>query len=398
MATIDEFADTSWEDLLAELRSREASDRGEAPATRSTGPLAEAESSALAAAVREQQRVIYGVDDRVDLFEVTDAAVLADGDAVAALFAAGVVTDNGDGTSRLVTQTFAAANNVCPSERFANQPVGAFCSGFLVAPDIVATAGHCVRAPLIGNVRFVFGFRMQDATTATTTVANTQVYRGVAVIGRQKIEAGGVGADWALVRLDRPVPDHRPVPIRRAGKIGDDQAVHVIGHPSGLPTKFADGARVRNNSATAVFVANLDTYGGNSGSPVFNRDTHEVEGILVRGEVDFVSAGSCRVSLVCPASGCRGEDVTRTTVFAPALDGTVNRSRLLRSGTQGIDVSEWQGQLNVVRADLIDVDGIFGPDTDRATRDFQRSRGLAVDGIVGPNTRAAMAAATGTGT
>jgi hypothetical protein len=49
---------------------------------------------------------------------------------------------------------------------------------------------------------------------------------------------------------------------------------------------------------------------------VFNSDTHEVEGILVRGETDFISNGSCTESLKCPNTGCRGEDCTRTTEFA----------------------------------------------------------------------------------
>src|SRR5262249_51918318 len=84
-------------------------------------------------------------------------------------------------------------------------------------------------------------------------------------------------------------------------------------------TKFAAGAAVRNNAPDAFFVANLDTYGGNSGSPVFNSDTHVVEGILVRGENDFVLQGTCMVSLVCPTTGCRGEDCTRTAVFAQFL-------------------------------------------------------------------------------
>ncbi|WP_420540401.1 S46 family peptidase (plasmid) [Paenibacillus polymyxa] len=51
-----------------------------------------------------------------------------------------------------------------------------------------------------------------------------------------------------------------------------------------IKSGFAVGAAVRDNPPNAFFVANLDTYGGNSGSPVFNSDTHEVEGILVRGE------------------------------------------------------------------------------------------------------------------
>ena len=49
---------------------------------------------------------------------------------------------------------------------------------------------------------------------------------------------------------------------------------------------------------------------------MFNATTYKVEGILVRGENDFVTNGSCYVSLVCPTTGCRGEDVTRATVWA----------------------------------------------------------------------------------
>ena len=78
-----------------------------------------------------------------------------------------------------------------------------------------------------------------------------------------------------------------------------------------MPTKIADGANVRNLQGK-FFQANLDTYGGNSGSAVFNVETGEVEGILVRGETDYVfnSALGCQVSNLCAADGCRGEDVT----------------------------------------------------------------------------------------
>jgi hypothetical protein len=85
-----------------------------------------------------------------------------------------------------------------------------------------------------------------------------------------------LGADYALIRLDRMVVNHRIAHIRESGKINDGQAVHVIGHPKGLPLKFAGGAVVRENRYQAFFIANLDTYRGNSGSPVFNSTTHEL--------------------------------------------------------------------------------------------------------------------------
>lgn len=318
MPDIQKLKELSIDDLLQELRAREAKAGNVALAIplELNENLRQFDDASIAKVLKENQKVIYGVDGRVDVFQLPAGPNLDDVDSVVALFNDADVIDNGNGTSTLQTQNFGAAQNLCAGERFRDQPTGAFCSGFLVAPDIIATAGHCVNAGNVANVRFVFGFRMRNATTAETVINNAEIYRGVNVIGQQLV---GNGADWALVRIDRPVTNHPIVRIRRTGKIGDIQAVHVIGHPSGLPTKFAGGAAVRNNQPSAFFVANLDTYGGNSGSPVFNSDTHEVEGILVRGEADFVQQDTCRVSLVCPTTGCRGEDCTRTTEFAQLL-------------------------------------------------------------------------------
>jgi hypothetical protein len=316
MSDFQKLRELSVDDLLQELRAREAK-AGKAvlsvPLELSENLLREFDDASIAKVLKENQKAIYGTDDRMDIFQLPAGPNLDDVDSVVALFQAAAVMDNGNGTSTLQTQNFGTARNLCAGERFREQPTGAFCSGFLVAPDIIATAGHCVNANNVANVRFVFGFRMRNATTTETVINNAEIFRGVAVIGRQEVLNG---PDWALVRIDRPVTNHRIVRIRRSGQIGDTQAVHVIGHPSGLPTKFAGGAAVRDNQPNAFFVANLDTYGGNSGSPVFNSDTHEVEGILVRGESDFVQQGNCMVSLVCPTTGCGGEDCTRTTEFA----------------------------------------------------------------------------------
>lgn len=285
---------------------------GEEGARGADGALARFSSRDIASALMSKQKVIYGTDDRQDLFEVTDAAMLADAETVVSLFRASRILDNGDGTSTLQVGKFGQLNSLCQEERFFDQPAGAFCSGFLVAPDMIATAGHCVDENDITSIRFVFGFRMNDATSPQVRISNEDIYAGTAVIDRRLTNDG---TDWCLVRLDRSVTNGRIAALRRAGSIADNQAVHVIGHPSGLPLKVAGGANVRDNSPSAFFVANLDTYGGNSGSPVFNSDTHEVEGILVRGDTDFIPVGFCLVSAVCPTTGCRGEDCTRVSEF-----------------------------------------------------------------------------------
>jgi S1-C subfamily serine protease len=311
------------EELVGELRRRErvsakrAAGGARAVVPRAPGRLSELErvpTRELAQLAKARQRVIYGVDNRKDIFQVKSAAVRAAAEAVVALVKAGDLTRRSDGHYALATESYAGSYQLCGSEPFVSQPLGCFCSGFLVGPDVIATAGHCVKgAGDLKGVRFVFGFRMKDASRAHTVFPPEDVYAGAAVIGRQLADDG---TDWALVRLDRVVAGRKPLRFRKAGKVRTGQSLYVVGHPCGLPQKYAPGARVRHNSPKSYFVANLDTYGGNSGSPVFDARTHRVEGILVRGETDFVSNGSCYVSMVCPSTGCRGEDVTRTTVWA----------------------------------------------------------------------------------
>jgi hypothetical protein len=267
----------------------------------------------LMEALRAGAKVIYGADDRLDMFQVADTNQRRNADAVVMLVNATDITTNANGTSTLATRNFGTAYNLCASERFRDQPISGFCSGFLVDPSFVATAAHCVENATLANMRFVFGYQMSNATTPVTTVPSSEVYRGVRIVGRA---IGNQGTDWAVVQLDRPVLNRRHVRLRRAGTVANNTGLYVVGHPVGLPKKLAAGAAVRDSTPTRYFVANLDTYGGNSGSPVFNAASHEVEGILVRGEVDFVWNGSCRVSNVVPANGGRGEDCTRASEFA----------------------------------------------------------------------------------
>jgi hypothetical protein len=54
---------------------------------------------------------------------------------------------------------------------------------------------------------------------------------------------------------------------------------------------------------------------------------------------------------------------------------------VLKRGDRGKSVRKLQAALDVA------VDGVFGPQTERAVKRFQKRRGLTVDGIVGPQTR-----------
>lgn len=73
-----------------------------------------------------------------------------------------------------------------------------------------------------------------------------------------------------------------------------------------------------------------------------------------------------------------------------------SRVRQQSYGSRGNHVRRTQKRLNASGAKLAQ-DGIFGPRTQAAVRQFQSKNGLKVDGIVGPQTRAALRAYDGGG-
>jgi peptidoglycan hydrolase-like protein with peptidoglycan-binding domain len=71
------------------------------------------------------------------------------------------------------------------------------------------------------------------------------------------------------------------------------------------------------------------------------------------------------------------------------MPGSLSPWPLVRQGDRDHPVRTLQDLLRE-RGHSVTVDGIFGPRTDAAVRDFQRARSLTVDGIVGPQTWGAL--------
>lgn len=257
----------------------------------------------------KQIDVIYGDDNRVDVFESKNSLHVELSKSTAAMISGNnLKASNGEVS---ITAGTLQARGVCAKERFSKQISAANCSGFLVGEDILVTAGHCITSELdCKNNKWVFDYKVDSADQGTVNVPSTSVYSCKKIVSRALDQI--TKDDYAVIQLDRKT-DRRPLEFRRRGQVPRWTELVVIGHPTGLPTKIADKAYVRSY-AGKYFVANLDTYGGNSGSAVFNARTGTVEGILVRGEADYVrSAEGCMVSNVCKNDSCRGEDVTYIT-------------------------------------------------------------------------------------
>lgn len=265
--------------------------------------------------VGQTPKVIYGQDDRLDVFESSDNLMkeLSLSTAVQILNRNLVETTPGNYSVKAETL---AESGMCRSERFANQMAAGNCSGFLVAGDKLVTAGHCINGDYdCQNHYWVFDFANKEKEESAFTFNREQVYRCTKIIERKK--EAGAGADYAVLKLERVVTGRTPLKYRTEGKPANDAVMTVIGHPTGLPTKITAAADMRNNNNPTYFVTNADTYGGNSGSAVVDSRTGIVEGILVRGDTDYTrTEEGCLGSVYRPQTGGRGEDVTRITIIS----------------------------------------------------------------------------------
>lgn len=270
--------------------------------------------SFVVSAHSQQTKVIYGSDDRRDLYQVDPATALL-ADATAIMVLPQELIASGD-SLRLNTIPFGESLALCPDEPFYTQPTVGHCSAFLVAPQLVLTAGHCMsNESACHSGRFVFGYAMTSETPPTNwQVSPSEVYSCRRILHT----VSGENDDFAVVELDRPVTKHRPLRYRTSGSPSLAEKLMVIGYPAGLPVKIAGGARAREITPNYL-KANLDTYGGNSGSAVLSSDTGLVEGVLFRGDQDFVLQNGCFTSNRCPDNGCAGEDATLMSRILPYL-------------------------------------------------------------------------------
>lgn len=251
--------------------------------------------------IEDFQKVIYGTDDRVEADDFHDVRFRDFSNSVSARVSSYLFNpatyDASTDAFNIMAQTLSDTMGVCSSERFASQKVYSDCTGFLVGKDILVTAGHCMTSTVdCAENKWVFGYK-----ESSEQIPAQNIY-GCAKVIDQKMKYSILGGlitdtdrDYAVIKLDRPVQNAKPLKFRTKGKIKISDKVVVIGHPSGLPMKIADNARVGKTFGN-TFKTELDTYGGNSGSPVFNEETGLVEGILVQGAQDYVKAGDCYVS------------------------------------------------------------------------------------------------------
>jgi hypothetical protein len=237
---------------------------------------------------------IYGEDDRKDVYEANlnpKERELAN--AVAVRVKASGTQTLPDGSIDLKPTPLKALYKTCDGERFENQPLVGACTGFLIGPDLLATAGHCVKSDEIcKQYLWVFGYMLDAKDKDVSRSKPGDVYQCSKIERISLRKPGTDHLDYAVIRLDRPVTGRAPISLAgKEARLSDK--VKMIGHPLGIPLKVTGNEKTiirsteDDQSGHTFWITNLDGFTGNSGSPVFREEDQSLVGIFVNGDKDF---------------------------------------------------------------------------------------------------------------
>jgi Trypsin-like peptidase domain len=162
---------------------------------------------------------------------------------------------------------------------------GDTCSAFLVAPDLVITAGHCIDSSDCTDKYAVFDFSDEGDAPPSGQVhlAGDRVLQCEEVLFDSNpgpatgLPTSPRSLDWALLRLAGAIDlaERTPLALDRFTTIQPEDTMLVMGYPNGLSLK----AEVANHAGSASVIA-AHALTGNSGSPIFNLETGKASQIL----------------------------------------------------------------------------------------------------------------------
>ena len=187
------------------------------------------------------------------------------------------------------------------------------CTGFLVSPDILVTARHCVQNQVhCDQYQWVFG-------TQSYYTFNDEKLRFMVSEKRkcQKILAEDKFQDYSFIKLNKPVAIE---PISIPKRIHVPEAIYMLGSTLGSPLISSGRGRIFKHNHQFYWAA-IDSFKGGSGSPVFSDHSGELIGMMIAGsqDLEFNEQRQCYQYFRCRAGSCDGERILRSSVIHRVL-------------------------------------------------------------------------------
>jgi V8-like Glu-specific endopeptidase len=293
----------------------------------------------VAAEPRIQQVAIYGKNTLSDYYKVDKSLQQLADSVVALMDKSALVYDEADGVYKIPNLTTVNQRmGITRGSTFAGQKTVSFCSGSLVADNIVLTAGHCVNNKpedphYFEKIYVVFGWKQTGSGKYATTFAPEQVYEAKGLIAH-KLE-GNIGdmdsyRDYALISLSRAVAGKSPLTIDRTHgeSVRVGAKVFHAGYPMGMSVKITapDDASVKAIGKNG-YATDIDAFGGSSGGPVFDSATRRIAGVLITAnakQFKYTAARDVKLRYkVNPAPGAKldfPEDASGVILSVPQAD------------------------------------------------------------------------------
>lgn len=263
----------------------------------------------------------YGTDDRQQIRDANDPRVAQWGRSIAIVVNANILTSPGPGLVAASVPTLGERQDLCSGERFADEPVLGFCSSYLVAPDLVATAGHCFKSTLCEEMAFVFDFYEGGASEDVSAIPRSNVFQCAELVARQYDSTH----DYALVRLDRPVTGRTPFALQSASPAVGAR-VALLGFPSGILGKVDLAGKVVRVEGNRIRTS-VDSFPGHSGGVMIDMATGRAFGVHVEGSSpSYVGTGMCMRAAGCAAvtpdaDTCQGAVESSVEAFSSCCGG-----------------------------------------------------------------------------
>jgi putative peptidoglycan binding protein/trypsin-like peptidase len=283
------------------------------------------------------------------------------------------------------------------------------CTAFCVAPDVIATAGHCLlgtgeeRPARFADFWFARNFdvvreHVRVAGYANGTAAQHVMLGSTSLSVRPPI---GATRDWALVRLARPACSKGALPVRVLpieqilSEAGAQHVFQIAYHRDYIPWKLAysrpcgvardfgpvEWKQIVRDFAEpeALLLHTCDTGAASSGSPIL-LDTPNGP------EVIGINVGTYQQSKVLMQDGevkkrLKADTIANTGVASAAFAGKLEAFRQAVILATPAQMRELQGLLAQRQLYSGPVDGNYGAPVKTAIEAYEKAEGLTVTGL-----------------